>query len=128
MTDPTLPHDLNRQWAEAFNAGDLPGLMTTYEPDAVLVPAPGAAPLQGHDAIEQALTGFLALGGQLEFTPRHWVPSGDLAFASITFTTRDGRDADGPVDLHGTTAEVLRRQSDGTWKYLIDAPFGGNAD
>ena len=45
----------------------------------------------------------------------------------IDFHLTDGTDADGnPVDLRGSTAEVVRRQPDGTWKYAIDHPFGGN--
>ena len=100
--------------------------METYEPDAILVPGPGADPVPGHAAIEEALTGFLALGGQLRFTPRHWLVQGDLALASIAFVLDGGRDGDGsPIELQGVTAEVLRRQADGTWKYVVDHPFGG---
>jgi uncharacterized protein (TIGR02246 family) len=118
--------DLNRQWGEAFNAGDLSRLMEFYEPDAVLVPGPDAQPVRGLKAIEASLRQFLALGGQIHFTPRHWLVHDDLALGSITFTLDGGHDADGnPVDLHGTTSELVRRQPDGTWKYLIDHPFGG---
>ena len=123
--DPNRPHALNEQWRDAFNAGDLPALMATYEPDALIVPGPGAEPLQGHAAIEGALTWFLGLGGKLRFTPRHWLVQDDIAFSSIAFTMNGGADADGnPFDLHGITSEVLRRQTDGTWKYVIDHPFG----
>jgi uncharacterized protein (TIGR02246 family) len=123
----TGPEDLNRQWADAFNAGDVPRMMSMYEPDAVLVPAPGAEPLRGLAAIEAALRGFLALGGKLRFEPRHWVVQGDLAIGSIAFTMDDGRDPDGnPVELRGTTSELVRRQTDGSWKYVVDLPFGGS--
>ena len=30
------------------------------------------------------------------------------------------------VKLSGRTADVLRRQPDGTWVYVIDSPFGGS--
>ena len=126
--DTDRPHSLNEHWRDAFNAGDLTALMSTYEPDALIVPGPGADPLQGHDAIRAALEWFLALGGTLRFTPRHWLVQGDIAFSSIDFVMDGGTDADGnPVDLRGTTSEVLRRQDDGRWKYVIDHPFGGSA-
>lgn len=126
-TDRSLPHALNQQWCDAFNAGDLPALMATYEHDAVIVPGPGAEPLQGHSAIEAALGWFLGLGGKLRFTPRYWLIRDDVALASIAFTMDGGTDPDGnAVDLHGITAEVLHRQADGTWKYVIDHPFGGS--
>lgn len=126
MTAPTSPADLSAQWRDAFNAGDLPRLMAMYEADAVLVSGPGAPPLHGHPAIRAALTGFLALHGQIRFTPRHWVDHGDLALGSVGSTLDGGRDGDGnTVELAGTTAEVVHRQPDGTWKYVIDHPFAG---
>jgi ketosteroid isomerase-like protein len=129
MTATTItPHDLNAQWRDAFNDGDLARLMTMYEPDAVLVPGPQAEPVTGHAAIEAALEWFLSLGGHLHYTPRHWLVQGDLVLASIAFVMEGGTDQDGnPVKLEGLTAEIARRQPDGTWKYVIDHPFGGAA-
>ena len=127
MTSTHEAADLNRQWGEAFNAGDLPRLMEFYEPDAVLVPGPGAEPVRGLEAIEASLRWFLGLGGTIRFTPRHWLVQGDLALGSIAFVLDGGRDGDGnPVELHGITSELVRRQADGTWKYVIDHPFGGS--
>ena len=118
---------LNQAWCDAFNAGDLDLLVSMYEPDAVLVPGPGAAPVRGHAAIRAALLPFLGLGGRLRFSPRFWLVHDEVAMGSIAFVMDGGQDPDGrPVDLHGITAEVARRQSDGTWKYLVDHPFGGS--
>jgi ketosteroid isomerase-like protein len=46
--------------------------------------------------------------------------AGDLALVHWSWTMRltDGREAE------GATAEVLRRQADGSWKFLIDNPDG----
>ncbi|TQS43459.1 YybH family protein [Cryptosporangium phraense] len=124
MSEAIRPHEFNEQWGDAFNAGDLPRLMEMYEPGAVIVPGPGAEPIHGHAAIEAALAGFLGLGGKLRFTPRHWLVAGDLAFSSVAFTMDGGRDPEGrPVELTGVTAEILRRQPDGRWKYVVDHPF-----
>lgn len=47
--------------------------------------------------------------------------------ASIAFTLDGGTDGDGnAVDLRGVTSELLRRQADGSWKYVIDHPFGAS--
>lgn len=125
--DPGRPHALNRTWCDAFNAGDLEALLATYEEDAVIVPGPGAEPLRGHPAIRAALQQFLALGGTLDYTPSYWIVEGDLVLSSIRFRMTGGHDAEGnPVPLAGTTTEVLRRQPDGTVKYVIDHPFGGS--
>lgn len=38
----------------------------------------------------------------------------------------DTLDADGsPIQLQGHTSEIVRRQSDGSWLYIVDHPFGG---
>lgn len=127
MVDADRPHAVNELWCNAFNAGDLTTLMATYENDAVMVPGPDAEPLQGHAATEAALRWFLGLGGTVRFSPRHWLVQGDLALASIAFIIDGATDADGnPVDLRGVTSEVLRRQPDDAWKYVIDHPFGGS--
>ncbi len=127
VVDPNRPHAMNEFWCAAFNAGDIPALMSTYEPDAILVPGPGAEPLQGHDAIAASLCSLVGLGATGSFIPRHWLVQDDIAFSSVAFSLLGGTDPDGnPVEVHGVTTEVLRRQTDGTWKYVIDHPFGGS--
>jgi ketosteroid isomerase-like protein len=32
---------------------------------------------------------------------------------------------EGDAPMEGVTAEVVRKQPDGTWKYAVDNPFGG---
>jgi ketosteroid isomerase-like protein len=50
--------------------------------------------------------------------------AGDLALLivdwSIAGTSRQGY----PIDLHGTATDVIRRNRDGHWRYVIDNPFG----
>ena len=49
--------------------------------------------------------------------------AGDLALVVgvWSFTgTRDGA----PVELSARNADVLRRQADGTWRFVIDNPWG----
>jgi ketosteroid isomerase-like protein len=29
-----------------------------------------------------------------------------------------------PINMAGTTADVVRRQADGTWRFVIDNPWG----
>ena len=60
------------------------------------------------------LKGRITLDTKLVFTV------GELAYLSNTWSLR-GTGPDGnPVVLGTTTAEVARRQSDGTWRYVID--------
>jgi ketosteroid isomerase-like protein len=55
------------------------------------------------------------------------VAVGDLAYLSNTWSL-SGTGPDGtPVTLGATTAEVARRQADGTWRYVIDNAWGDQA-
>jgi uncharacterized protein (TIGR02246 family) len=110
-------------FVEAFNAGDEHALMELYESEAALVPEPGQV-LTGTEQVRVALQQFLALQGRIRLEPRHTVQTGDLVLLigdwSLTGTGPDGA----PVTLGGPSIEVARRQADGTWRYVIDAPFG----
>jgi len=56
--------DFSQVFQETFNAGDLDGLVSLFEPEAVLVPGPSQV-ATGTDAIREALAGFLAAWGHL---------------------------------------------------------------
>jgi ketosteroid isomerase-like protein len=119
------PGDAHRLWADRFKAGNLEGLMALYEPDATLAPQPGQV-VTGTAAIREALGGFLGLKGTFEFLEtKPAIQSGDLALLHSRWTlTGTGPDGS-PLNLGGTTADVARRQSDGTWLFVIDNPWGG---
>ena len=111
------------EFAKCFNSGDLEGLLNLYEEDAVFVRGPGDH-VSGRASIREALQGFLDTGGQISFRTRHAVQHGDIALLSNEYTLQ-GVDADGKsFTISGKTSEVLRRQADGRWLYIIDHPAG----
>jgi uncharacterized protein (TIGR02246 family) len=117
------PDEIHRAFTAAFNAGDLDGLLALYEPDASVAPAPGEV-VTGHAAIREVLAGFLALEGQISMQTLRVIPSGDVALLHgmwlLTGTTTDGN----PLELAGKSAEIVRRQPDGSWRFVVDNPFG----
>jgi ketosteroid isomerase-like protein len=102
------PEDLGRFFVQRANAGDLEGLVALYEPDALLA-VPGGVHAAGADAIRQALRRFLDGRPTVSGESQPALRFGDLALTSTKF---DG----------GATAEVARRQPDGTWLWVIDQP------
>ncbi|HEX3461787.1 MAG TPA: nuclear transport factor 2 family protein [Acidimicrobiales bacterium] len=109
---------MHRATDEAFNAADLDGLVALYESDACMVRVDGSV-AEGSEAIRAEWAGLMAVGGRLASTTRYVIGSGDLALlrGDFTFTSGD-------VAFGSTTAEVVRRQPDGTWLYVIDHPSG----
>jgi ketosteroid isomerase-like protein len=102
------PEDLGRLFVERANAGDLEGLVALYEPDAVLA-FPRGKLTTGRAAIRREYERFLAGRPTLDGESQRGLCFGGLALTSTRFTG-------------GVTAEVARRQPDGTWLWVIDQP------
>lgn len=109
------PSDLHRAVQAAFNSGNVDDLVALYEADAWLFGAGG--PVQGLDAIRAVWTEFVAMGGQIEMVTQYAIEHGDLAMLSNRWTMTIGEQT-----MSASTAELARRQPDGTWKYVIDNP------
>lgn len=118
------PELINVAWGEALAAGDVEAMLALYEADAVMVPGPGQEPVSGHAAIEASLRWLVSLGGTITHQPRFWIRAGDLAVGRIDFQLAGTDPSGAPVQLDGATVELARRQPDGTWKYVVDHPFG----
>ncbi|BCJ46986.1 hypothetical protein GCM10010168_34940 [Actinoplanes ianthinogenes] len=109
-------------FAAAFDSGDVAAVEAMYEDDALLVPEPGNA-VSGADRAA-ATERFLALGLPIQVRPRHVYTAGDIALLIVDWTI-EGTGPDGvPVHIDGTATDVARRGADGTWRYVIDNPFG----
>ena len=119
----TEPEQVIDLFCELFNAGDLDGLISNlYEDDAVFIPTPTDAPVSGQGAVAEVLKGFLALGGTLNVLGTTTLKKADIALTH----TRWRLDIPGAEAMESVTAEIVRRQPDGTWKYAIDNPWGGS--
>jgi hypothetical protein len=99
------PEDLGRLFLQRASAGDVVAL---YEPAAVLAAAAGG-PAVGTAQIRGVYTELLAGRPQFTGEVRPALVHGDLALTSTRFPG-------------GATAEVARRQPDGTWRWVADQP------
>ena len=117
------PADVDHQLIAAINAGDVDAAVAYYEPGAVLVSERGMT-VTGTDAIREVLSGFLAIKPKMTIEVPLVIESGEMALLHSKWTTV-GTDADGnQVDFAGQATEVVRRQADGTWLFVIDNPYG----
>ena len=117
------PQQLLQAVVEGINTGNLDALMALYEPEAAFASQPGSL-AHGVDGVRQSITGFLSMKGKLDLTVTRVLEAGGLALVagnwSFTGTGPDGS----PITLTGHNADVLRRQPDGSWKFVIDNPWG----
>jgi uncharacterized protein (TIGR02246 family) len=117
------PEDVIEVATQTFNSGDVDAHMAIYEPDACFNFEPGHLTATGIPAIREAFTGFLAMKLTLTLELLSCNQTGDIALIHdrwhLTGTGADGN----PLDSHGQTAAVLRRQPDGNWLIVIDHIF-----
>ena len=118
-TDETPVLAVIERMMASFAAGDVPGIMATYRPGAVVVGNPGA-PVAGEAALTEMFAGFVAAG--FPFVPgRHEViVSGDTALHLMDW---EGQGPDG-VAFRALSVAVLTRDGAGEWRMVIDHPFG----
>jgi ketosteroid isomerase-like protein len=112
------PEQASKAFEAMFRDGDLDGLMGLYEAEAVFTNASGA--FVGLPAIREVLQAYLDTGATITMNESVAFEAGELALVhwSWTMNFTDGRVAE------GATAEVLRRQDDGSWRFVIDNPDG----
>ena len=120
----TEPEQIHGLFEQAFNAGDIEALLALYEPDAALVPQPGAI-AEGSAAIRESLRWFLDRGGRISLETKLVLRVGDLAYLANRWALTGATMPDGsPAELGATTAEVARLQPDGSWLHVIDTTGG----
>ncbi|MEV4805469.1 DUF4440 domain-containing protein [Nonomuraea sp. NPDC049421] len=118
--DNSGPAEAAARFVAAMNSGGSPDHL--YEDDAVLVPVPGH-PVTG-TARAAAHRHLRSFGVPMEAVPRQVYVAGEIALLIVDWsmrgTARDGTE----IDLSGTATDVLRRDADGRWRYVIDNPHG----
>ena len=117
------PEQVLESIVTGINSGDLDSLMPLYESEAAFVPEPGSL-AHGATGIGASLNGFISMNGELDLEVTRVLEVDDLALV-VGVWSFNGTGPDGePVQLAARNADVLRRQSDGSWRFVIDNPWG----
>jgi uncharacterized protein (TIGR02246 family) len=118
-----LPEDCDRLFAEGVNAGDADAVVALYEDAACFVQRDGVA--IGPAAIRPVIVRMLASKPRITCRVLKILRMGeDLALLyndwSLASAGADGQ----AVERTGRAIELVRRQPDGTWRFVIDDPYG----
>ena len=119
------PKEYLISYVKKFNSGDISSLISLYETEACFVSQEGEV-LKGIENVRQRLQSFINMSGRIESKVIGVVQSNDIALVNTEWSF-NGSGPDGKaVTITGKATDVLRQQSDGTWRILIDNPWGTN--
>jgi ketosteroid isomerase-like protein len=122
-TATSTPEHVLESIVTGINTGDLESLLPLYEDEAAFAVEPGTL-AHGPAGVRDALAGFISMNGTLDLEVTRVLEVDDLALV-LGVWSFDGTGPDGePVRLEAQNADVLRRQPDGTWRFVIDNPWG----
>jgi uncharacterized protein (TIGR02246 family) len=119
------PEDCGPLLLAALEAGDLEASVALYEVGAVLFRKSGTV-MTGLDAIRESNALLIDLKPKftIEFIKTAINADGTLATsrmkANLTAAGKDGQTIHSVIH----TLEVVRKQADGSWRFVIDDPYG----
>ena len=118
------PQAVIEAFSAALLAGKVDELAGLFEPDAVVRPASGGPALLGRSAIHEALAGFAAMRPSWTDDIRRVVVTGDIAIVYNSWRWSAKGSDDALIERDGVSSNVLRRQADGNWAFVIHDPAG----
>lgn len=119
----TEPHVMNKTFARAFNSRNISNLIALYEPGAMLRIDASDRTLTGRDQIATELSALLQVTGTMISNNNFCIEQGGLALLRADWRLVAD---DGSVVVSGNSAEIVRRQPDGSWLYVIDHAMGAS--
>ena len=107
----------------SFTAGDIPAVMQSYTEDAVVMMYP-EQPVTGHAPLSDAFAEFASISPVFTYSGHEVIVAGDTAVHFAPWSMEGTDPAGNPVSGTGLSVAILKRQSDGGWKMVIDNPYG----
>jgi uncharacterized protein (TIGR02246 family) len=122
---PSSPVEALERFSACLNAGDLGGALALYLPEAVFRPAPDQDAISGRERIGEALRALFALEPRIAGEVQRVYEAGDTALITNRWRLAGTDPTGAPVEMSGTSADIMRRREDGSWGILVDDPWGG---
>lgn len=109
------PEEICRLFQQYMAEGSIDSVLSVYDPEAVFLNQSGE--VKGGEALRQELAPLAAMKARFDFDIKQVVRSGNSALMHTDWKVSS------PEPMSVYAIEVARRQSDGTWRWLIGDPF-----
>ena len=117
------PEECDHLFGEYVNSGDLEALLALYDPDCSLVQRDGNV-ATGHAAIRGVFGRLLAMRPKMSLEVVKVVTArDDLAMVYSDWSMSAQRPDGQLIEVAGKAIEVVGRQPDGTWLFVLDDPY-----
>jgi len=119
----TDPDDADEYFLDAVRNGAVKTAMTCFDNEAVYISKDGK-PISGMDNIEKVITELCKMTPDIKVYEHQMAPVGNdmmywLDKWRMTATGPDGK----PFEMKGASANMMRRNADEHWLWLVDNPF-----
>ncbi len=109
------PNEMHQLFIVALLKDRIEQAYSLYSTDAVFVTSEGEA--RGEEAIKAQLCRFAPLAPRMELVERSMTVTADVAQVKLLWRLRG-------TNIEYAALDVLRRNSEGHWQFLIDNPYG----
>lgn len=123
MSNQLQVHGTINRMTSALERSNIDEVMTTYEPNAVILFEP-ATPVNEPITIRELFKGLVAVNPDFKYGEHEVVVAGDLALHLMPWTMSGTAPDGSEIAQGGLSIAVLRRQPDGNWLMVIDNPHG----
>ena len=117
------PEESSELFTDAVNRGDLDALIALYEPDAISQPPTPDPPVDNNAARRALFEGMLGLHPKVDLQVIRTLTGKDIAQVCGSWTLEGAAPDGSQINMSGFYADVLRRQADGTWLFVLDNPL-----
>lgn len=113
----TDPHDIHSHFIVSLLKSRMDDALSLYHDQAAFVPGFGQEAVYGCTKILEQLEVFQKVASKMELVNKSLYVAGDSALVNMQWKIT------GEDTVH-TAMDVLIKNDDGTWQFLIDNPYG----
>jgi len=121
--DRTDPNEAGEYFLNCVRNGDLKNATTCFDPEAIYIGKHGNT-ISGFTNIEKVVANLCNMRADIKVYEHKNAPVGNDMMYWLDKWTMTATDPQGnPINMKGSSANMMRKSADGIWLWLVDNPF-----